>query len=163
MNILQNIKKHLLPLSALLFLSLTFYASPVLAQDEDEDVEEKFVNLGLISISDLFTLPSQTNTIVFRIRNNASRTISQIFGWVYMYDKVANSRGDNFVLMNNPHRGGNILKGTPHRPGTIAEWSFPLVREPFIANQDIGYSLRVHPRSIFFATIEPRNDEASTP
>lgn len=161
MRLFPHIKNQLLLLSALSILSLISYASTSLAQDEG--VEEKFVNLGLISISDLYSLPSQTNTIVFRIKNNASRTISQIYGWVYMYDKVADGKGANFILMNNPHRGGNIIKGTPHRPGKIAEWSFPLVREPFIANQEIDYSLRVHPRSIFFATIEPRNNEDTAP
>jgi len=67
------------------------------------------------------------------------------------------------VLLNNPHKGANIVRGNPHRPGTIAEWSFPLVREPFIANQEIGYSLRVHPRSIFYANVEPRAETSSDP
>ena len=139
---------------------MTSYSNQALAQ---EDVAEKFVNLGLISISDLYTLPSETNSIVFRIKNNASRTISQIYGWVYMYDKGPEGKGTNFVLLNNPHRGGTIIKGTPHRPGTISEWSFPLVREPFIANQEIEYTLRVHTRSIFFASIEPRIKQDATP
>lgn len=139
---------------------MTSYSSQALAQ---EDVTEKFVNLGLISISDLYTLPSETNSIVFRIKNNASRTISQIYGWVYMYDKGPEGKGTNFVLLNNPHRGGTIIKGTPHRPGTISEWSFPLVREPFIANQEIEYTLRVHTRSIFFASIEPRIKQDAAP
>ena len=147
-------------LTALSLLSLASYPSHALAQ---EDVKERFVNFGLISISDLYTLPSKTNTIVFRIKNNAARTISQMYGWVYMYDKGADGKGTNFVLMNNPHRGGNIIKGTPHRPGAIAEWSFPLVREPFIANQEIDYTLRVHTRSIFFASIEPRSNKDTEP
>ena len=160
MNSFLRIKKQLLLLSTLSLLILTSYASPALAQ---ENADEKFVNLGLISISDLHTLPPKANTIVFRIKNNASRTISQIYGWVYMYDKIAGGKRINFVLMNNPHKGGNITKGAPHRPGTIAEWSFPLVREPFIANEEIDYSLRVHPRSIFFARIEPRDKKVAAP
>jgi uncharacterized protein YbbC (DUF1343 family) len=119
-----------------------------------EDVKEEFINIGLIAVSKQHTLPEKTNTIVFRIRNNATRTISKIYGWVYMYDKGPNGKGKNFVLLNNPHKGGNIIKGNPHRPGTISEWSFPLVREPFIANQEIAYTLRVHSRSIFFANVE---------
>lgn len=160
MNSFLKIKKQLSLLSVLILLSLTSYSSQALAQ---EDVTEKFVNLGLISISDLYTLPSETNSIVFRIKNNASRTISQIYGWVYMYDKGPEGKGTNFVLLNNPHRGGTIIKGTPHRPGTISEWSFPLVREPFIANQEIEYTLRVHTRSIFFANIEPRIKQDAAP
>jgi hypothetical protein len=160
LNSFLNIKKQFLLLSALSLLSLISYPSHVLAQ---EDVKERFVNLGLISISDLYTLPSKTNTIVFRIKNNTARTISQIYGWVYMYDKGPDGKGTNFVLLNNPHRGGNIIKGTPHRPGTISEWSFPLVREPFIANQEIDYTLRVHTRSIFYASIEPRNKKDAEP
>jgi hypothetical protein len=160
LNSFLKIKKQLLLLTALSLLSLTSHAVQALAQD---DVKERFVNLGLISISDLYTLHSKTNSIVFRIKNNAGRTISQIYGWVYIYDKGAEGKGTNFVLLNNPHRGGTIIKGTPHRPGTISEWSFPLVREPFIANQEIDYTLRVHTRSIFFASIESRKKQDVEP
>lgn len=141
-------------------LTMAGYLSLALAQ---EDAIEKFVNLGLIGVSNQHSLPAKTNTIVFRIRNNSSRTISNIFGWVYMYDKGINGKGKNFVLLNNPHKGGNIVKGKPHRPGTISEWSFPLTREPFIANQEIDYTLKVHSRSIFFANIESRNGLAPNP
>ncbi len=161
MNSFPYIKKQLLLLAVFTLLILTSYASHARAQDEG--VAENFVNLGLISISDLLTLPAKTKSIVFRIKNNTSRSISQIYGWVYMYDKVANGRRTNFVLMNNPHRGGRIIEGAPHRPGTIAEWHFPLVREPFIPNAELDYSLRVHPRSIFFASIEPRDKQDTAP
>ena len=130
-----------------------------------EDVSETFRNLGFIAVSNLFTLSENTDTIVFRIRNNTTRTINQIFGWVYIYEKGPNGKGKNFLLLNNPHKGGNIIKGNPHLPATISEWSFPLVREPVIKNQgqEIDYTLRVHPRSIFFANIEPRKKTASPP
>ena len=123
MNSFLKIKKNSLILTAFSLFSLTSYAGQALAQDE---VKESFVNSGLISISNLYTLPSKTNTIVFRIKNNAARTISQIYGWVYMYDKGSDGKGTNFVLLNNPHRGGNIIKGNPHRPKKISEWSFPV-------------------------------------
>lgn len=160
MNSFLKIKKKLLILTALSLLSLTSHAGQALAQD---DVKESFVNSGLISISDLYTLPSKTNTIVFRIKNNAARTISQIYGWVYMYDKGSDGKGTNFVLLNNPHRGGNIIKGNPHRPRKISEWSFPLLRKANIENKEISYTLRVHTRSIFFASIEPRNEQDAEP
>jgi hypothetical protein len=153
-------KKKLLTLTVLSLLSLTFHADQVIAQ---EDVKENFVNAGLISISDLYTLSSKTNTIVFRIKNNAARTISQIYGWVYMYDKGTDGKGTNFVLLNNPHKGGNIIKGKPHRPRKISEWSFPLLRKANIENKKISYTLRVHTRSIFFASIEPRNEQDTEP
>jgi len=38
-----------------------------------------------------------------------------------------------------------------------------LVREPFIANQEIDYTLRVHSRSIFFVNVEPGNKSATEP
>ena len=157
-------KKYLLFESCLtlIILLLLMASDPrhALAQD---DTNEKFSNLGLIGVSNLFTLPEKTNTIVFRIRNNSSRTISHIFGWVYQYDKTANGKGSNYLLLNNPHKGGNIIKGKPHRPGTVSEWSFPLVREPFIANQEIDYTLRVHSRSIFFANVESGNKPIPDP
>ena len=139
---------------------LANYPSNALAQ---EDVNEKFENIGLIGISNLYTLPDKTSTIVFKIRNNSTRTISHIFGWVYAYDKEPNGKGKNFVLLNNPHKGGNIIKGKPHRPGTVSEWSFPLMREPSTANQEIDYTLRVHSRSIFFANVESGNKSAPKP
>jgi hypothetical protein len=160
LNSYLKIKKQSLILTAICLFSLTSYAGQALAQD---DVKENFVNSGLISISDLYNLPSKTNTIVFRIKNNTARTISQIYGWVYMYDKGADGKGTNFVLLNNPHRGGNIIKGNPHRPKRISEWSFPLLRKTNIANKEISYTLRVHTRSIFFASIEPRTDQNTEP
>jgi hypothetical protein len=160
LNSFLKIKKQPLILTAISLLSLTSYAGQALAQD---DVKENFVNSGLISISDLYTLPSKTNTIVFRIKNNAARTISQIYGWVYMYEKGADGKGTNFILLNNPHRGGNIIKGNPHRPRRISEWSFPLLRKANIVNKEISYTLRVNTRSIFFASIEPRIDQDTEP
>ena len=160
MNLLLKIKKKSLILTALSLLSLTSHAGQALAQDE---VKESFVNSGLISISDLYTLPSKTNTIVFRIKNNAARTISQIYGWVYKYDKGSDGKGTNFVLLNNPHRGGNIIKGNPHRPRRISEWSFPLLRKANIENKEISYTLRVHTRSIFLLTLSLKTSRTLNP
>ena len=44
--------------------ALANYPSNALAQ---EDVNEKFENIGLIGISNLYTLPDKTSTIVFKI------------------------------------------------------------------------------------------------
>ena len=120
-----------------------------------EQKAEKFTNIGAIAISDKYTLPTNRQAIVFRIRNNTTRSISQIFGKVYMIDKLATNPGNKFLLINNPHKGGNIQKGSPHRPGTITEWNFALAVKPRLADQNLSYTLQVHPRSIFFSTVEP--------
>jgi hypothetical protein len=120
-----------------------------------EQKAEKFTNIGAIAISDKYTLPANRQAIIFRIRNNTTRSISQIFGKVYIIDKLATNPGKKFLLINNPHKGGNIQKGSPHRPGTITEWDFTLAVKPRLADQNLSYTLQVHPRSIFFSTVEP--------
>ena len=160
MNLLLHIKNNIFLLLSLSLLSSIFYSVQALAQ---EDSNEKFFNIGPISISDLYTIPSEKNNIIFRIKNNTSRTISQIYGWAYKFDKGPDGKTKNFVLLNNPHKGGMIIKGKPHRPGTVSEWSFPLVRKPSITSPETSYTLRVHSRSIFFASIEQRNKSSAEP
>jgi len=160
LNLLLHIKKNIFLLLSLSLLSSIFYSVQVIAQ---EDSNEEFFNIGPISISNLYTIPSTKNNIVFKIKNNTSRTISQIYGWAYKFDKGPDGKGKNFVLLNNPHKGGIIIKGKPHRPGTISEWSFPLVRKPSTTNQEASYTLRVHSRSIFFASIEQRKKTSAEP
>jgi hypothetical protein len=138
---------------ALVFtLILASLCSQVYGQEQKG---EKFTNIGTIAISDKHTLPTNRRAIVFRIRNNTTRSISQIFGKVYMIDKLATDPRKRFLLINNPNKGANILTGSPHLPGTIAEWNFPLAVKPRLADQNTSYTLQVHPRSIFFSTIEP--------
>jgi hypothetical protein len=137
-----------------------FYTVQTVAQ---EDTKEKFSDIGPISISNLYTIPSKKNNIVFKIKNNTSRTISQIYGWAYKFDKGDDGKERNFVLLNNPHKGGVIIKGSPHRPGTISEWSFPLARKPSITSPETSYTLRVHSRSIFFASIEQKRKPNKEP
>ena len=160
MNLLLHIKNNIFLLLSLSLLSSIFYSVQALAQ---EDSNEKFFNIGPISISDLYTIPSEKNNIIFRIKNNTSRTISQIYGWAYKFDKGPEGKTKNFVLLNNPHKGGMIIKGKPHRPGTVSEWSFPLVRKPSITSPETSYTLRVHSRSIFFASIEQRKKSSAEP
>jgi hypothetical protein len=124
---------------------------------------EKFTNLGAIAISDKYTLPKNRRAIVFRIRNNTTRSISQIFGRVYMIDKATIEPSKKVLLINNPHKGGNIQKGSPHLPGTVAEWNFTLAVEPRLANQNLSYTLQVHPRSIFFSNVEPMRRAKENP
>ncbi len=144
-------KKKVIAFLYFIALSTTLSVNQAYSQGQKE---EKFTNLGPIAISDKYVLPENRRAIIFRIKNNSSRSISQIYGRVFMIKKIETDPNKRFLLINNPHKGGNILKGKPHRPGTISEWNFTLMREPLIANQNIEYTLQVHPRSIFYANIE---------
>ena len=152
-QILNNMQNKLFFVYALAFaLNLAPLCFQVYGQEQKA---EKFTNIGAIAISDKYTLPINRHAIIFRIRNNTTRSISQIFGKVYMIDKSATDPRKKFLLINNPHKGGNMQKGSPHIPGTIAEWNFALTMKPRLADQNLSYTLQVHPRSIFFSTVEP--------
>jgi hypothetical protein len=135
-----------------IFLNLLPFSYQVFGQEKND---ENFTNLGAIAISDKYTVPDNRRAIVFRIRNNTSRSISQIFGRIFMIDKLATAAGKKVVLINNPHKGGNIQKGNPHLPGTIAEWNFILALKARRPNDNLSYTLQVHPRSIFYSNVEP--------
>ena len=137
----------------LLIFSLILFLSNNKAYGQEE--EEKFANIGPIGISNKYTIPKNKRGIIFRIKNNSFRSIKQLFGRVFKIDKSQTDPQKKFLLINNPHKGGSISKGKPHRPGTISEWHFTLALEPQAANEEIEYTLQVHPKSIFFANIEP--------
>ena len=80
-----------------------------------------------------------------------------------MIDKAATDPGKKILLINNPHKGGNIQKGSPHLPGAIAEWNFALAVEPRLANQNVSYTLQVHSRSIFYSNVEPMRKAKEKP
>ncbi|MEK9629086.1 MAG: hypothetical protein VW455_08690 [Nitrospinota bacterium] len=143
-----------------LILSLFLRVDQAFAQAEEE---EKFTTLGPIGISNKYTLPENRRTIIFRIKNYTSRSINKIFGRVFLIRKNETDPAKKFILLNNPHKGGAITKGRPHRPGTISEWSFNLIEEPIRVLQDIDYTLQVHPRSIFYVNIEPPKATEGTP
>ena len=145
--------KNNLFIAFLLIFSLVLFLSNNQAYGQEE--EEKFTNIGPIGISNKYTIPEKKRAIIFRIKNNSSRTIKQLFGRVFKIDKSQTDPQKKFLLINNPHKGGSISKGKPHRPGTISEWHFTLVLEPPTANEEIEYTLQVNPKSIFFANIEP--------
>ncbi len=158
---LNNMQNKIFFVCALSFaLNLAPLCFQVYGQNQSA---ERFTNIGAISISDKFTLPADRRAIIFRIRNNTTRSISQIFGKVYRVDKLATDLGKKFLLINNPHKGGNILKGNPHLPGAIAEWNFALAVQPVVADQNLSYTLQVHPRSIFFSTVEPMRKTKEKP
>jgi len=120
-----------------------------------QNEEEKFINMGPIAISNKYTIPEKKNAIIFRIKNNSSKSIKQLFGRVFIIDKSQPDTQKRVLLFNNPHKGGSIIKGKPHKPGTIAEWYFTLMGKPSKNNEEIKYTLQVNPKSIFFANVEP--------
>ena len=137
----------------LLIFSLIIFLSNNKAYGQEE--EEKFANIGPIGISNKYTIPKNKQAIIFKIKNNSSRTIKQLFGRVFKIDKSQTDPQKKFLLINNPHKGGSISKGKPHRPGAVSEWHFTLVIEPPAANEEIEYILQINPKSIFFSNVEP--------
>ena len=93
--------------------------------------------------------------IIFRIKNQSTLTIDKIYAWVYHVSEDEEGNPLILSLVNNPHRGGVIIKGNPHRPGDIAEWRFPLFKA--LTAKKIGnkYTLRISHKGIFFAKVEP--------
>jgi len=135
-----------------LALLLTHPSPKAFGQDQGA---EKFTTIGPIGISNKYKIPENRRAIIFKIKNHTSRSINKIFGRVFMIDKKETDPAKRFVLINNPHKGGSIIKGKPHRPGTISEWIFVLARKPMKASQNIDYTLQIHPRSIFYVNVEP--------
>ncbi len=117
--------------------------------------DEVFIDLGPISFSSNFVLSPDLDHITFRIKNQTTRTIDKMYGWVYHYAKGTVSNPRNLTLVNNPHRGGTVTLGQPHRPGEIAEWRFPLIKT--LPSTDIAekFTLRVTLKGIFYPRIEP--------
>jgi len=111
--------------------------------------------MGPVGISNKYTIPETKRAIIFRIKNNSSKTIKQLFGRVFMIEESQPDKQKRVLLINNPHKGGSIIKGKPHRPGTISEWYFTLMRKPSKNNEEIKYTLQINPKSIFFADVEP--------
>ena len=134
---------------------LLHWVFPIYSVYSQEESEEKFTTIGPIGISDKYKLHENKNRIIFRIKNYTSRSIYKIYGRVFSINKKEKNLSKKFVLLNNPHQGGNIVKGNPHRPGTVSEWNFKLIRKPSQEVQDIKYTLQVNPRSIFFVNVEP--------
>jgi hypothetical protein len=152
-------------------------------ETEAVEEEEKFTNYGLISISNKGELSKDRKYVAFNIINNAGRSISNLFGWVYRYggntaadegntekketadEKTIEStegkegikeEGKGYVLANYPHKGGVCITGRFHKPGQKAKWRFMLKR---VVPEEIEevipkFLLLVNMNSIFFAKVE---------
>jgi len=132
---------------------------------QESILENELVNLGLISFSRQYRLVDDASFIIFKIRNNSTRTITNIYGWAYRYHRKDNGEKIDLVLINNPYKSGTLIIGRNHLPGTIAEWRFALVRGKPTGDARELYTLRVSPKSIYFAEMEPLRNPAdkSTP
>ncbi len=149
------------------------------AESEIIEEEEKFTNYGLISISNKGELSKGRKHVSFNIINNAGRSISNMFGWVYYKGFTKTGEGDTeakdsagekttenvkkkedlagkekgYILANYPNKGGVCDTGRFHKPGKKAKWRFILKR---VVPVDIipKFLLLVNMNSVFFAKVE---------
>ena len=133
----------------------------VFPQEAPED--DAFNNLGPISYANDYKLSPESDHITYRIKNQTARTINKIYAWIYHASEDDQGNTTSSTLVNNPHRGGVITKGKPHRPGDIAEWRFPLIKTLASKIERIGgggarpktFTLRVSNKGIFHPKAEP--------
>ncbi len=129
-----------------------------LAWGQEKEDKEAFVRTGTIAFSKKYILADDFSHVIFKIRNHNPRTLSQVFGWVYRIPATKDQDAQNskkLILVNNPHRGGIIVKGKPHRPGKKAQWRFLLDRNMEGATEKDTFTLRVSPKGVFFPDMEP--------
>ena len=140
-----------------LFLCLLiFFPNPVWGEGKNE--EENFIRTGTIAFSEKYILAEDFSHIIFKIKNHNPRSLSQIFAWVYRVPaskEVKNGKNTKLFLVNNPHRGGILVKGRPHRPGKKAQWRFLLDRNMEGVTEKDKFILRASPKSVFFPSLEP--------
>ena len=125
--------------------------------------DEEFNNLGPIAYANEYKLSPESDHITYRIKNQTALTIEKIYAWIYHGAKDDQGNTTSLTLVNNPHRGGVITLGKPHRPGDIAEWRFPLIKTLASKIERIGgggarpktFTLRVSNKGIFHPKVEP--------
>ena len=125
--------------------------------------EEEFNDLGFIAYANDYKVAPEFDHITFRIKNQSTLTIDKIYAWVYHISEDEEGNPLVLSLVNNPHRGGVITKGNPHRPGDIAQWRFPLIKTLTTKIEGLGgggvnaktFTLRVSNKGIFHSRVEP--------
>ncbi|SVD40861.1 uncharacterized protein METZ01_LOCUS393715 [marine metagenome] len=125
--------------------------------------DEEFNNLGPIAYANEYKLSPESDHITYRIKNQTALTIEKIYAWIYHGAEDEEGKATSLTLVNNPHRGGVITLGKPHRPGEIAEWRFPLIKTLASKIERIGgggarpktFTLRVSNKGIFHPKVEP--------
>ncbi len=131
--------------------------SLALAQENKDNPDEKeveFVNFGYVSVSPKYKIGPRAKRIIFKIKNNATRSIQSIFAWVYEIKKEDDGQVSEFRLVNNPNKSGLPIKGGTHEPSTEEQWSFPLIAANPPVDPSKQFTLLVDPRGVRFATIE---------
>ncbi len=144
--------------NTLSYILIPIFMFSSLAWGQDKDDKETFVRTGTIAFSKKYILADDFSHIIFKIKNHNPKTLSQIFGWVYRIPATKDEDAQNtkkLILVNNPHRGGIIVKGNPHRPGNKAQWRFLLDRNMQGATEKDTFTLRVSPKGVFFPIMEP--------
>lgn len=119
-------------------------------QAKEKESNETFFNLGYISYSSTYVLSQDRMFITFKVKNNASRPVSNIFAWIYRTSESKEGETSDFLLVNNPNKGGILVHGGVHKPGETAEWRFSLTRAKKTDDPLDKYALRVSPKSVFF-------------
>ena len=134
-------------------LNLTFVNSGFSQAPPPE--EEEFNDLGFIAYANDYKVAPEFDHITFRIKNQSTLTIDKIYAWVYHVSEDEEGNPQVLSLVNNPHRGGVITKGDPHRPGDIAEWRFPLFKALTAKKVGNKYTLRISHKGLFYTKVEP--------
>ena len=134
-------------------LNLTFVNSGFPQAPPPE--EKEFNDLGFIAYANDYKVAPEFDHITFRIKNQSTLTIDKIYAWVYHVSEDEEGNPQVLSLVNNPHRGGVITKGNPHRPGDIAEWRFPLFKALTAKKAGNKYTLRISHKGIFYTKVEP--------
>jgi len=117
--------------------------------------DKEFSNLGPISYSNDYQLSPGSDHITYRIKNQTALAIDKVYVWIYHAAEDEEGNTTSLTLVNNPHRGGVITLGKPHRPGDIAEWRFPLIKTLTSKIEGGKYTLRVSSKGIFYPKVEP--------
>ncbi|CAI2718612.1 hypothetical protein [Nitrospina watsonii] len=137
-----------------LFAAMLLWLVPWAAPAQVSDSEGTFVEQGPVAFDTEYQLAESRSSIVFKIRNDGPRTISHLYAWIYRYEEGPNGPID-FRLVNNPHRSAILIEGGPHRSGKVAQWRFTL-NDLELAQAGEKFTLKISPKSVFYAHLEPR-------
>jgi hypothetical protein len=124
------------------------------SKDPDNNQEPEYVNFGYVSVSPTFVVDPRAKSITFKIRNNATRSIQSIFGWVYEIKTEEKGATSQFRLVNNPNKGGILLKGRAHEPSAEKQWRFPLVAANPPLDPSKQFTILIDPRGVRFSNFE---------
>jgi len=123
-------------------------------EDPDNNEETEYVNFGYVSASTSFVVDPRAKNITFKIKNNATRSIQSIFGWVYEIRVEEEGAIPQYRLVNNPNKGGILLKGGAHQPSAEEQWRFPLVAANPPLDTSKQFTILIDPRGVRFANFE---------